>query len=45
MVSQGALIAIGINEEGYREILGIKLGDSESGATWSEFFTWLKGRG
>ncbi len=45
VVSQGALIAIGINEEGYREILGIKIGDSESEATWSEFFTWLKGRG
>lgn len=45
VVSQGALIAIGINEEGYREILGLKIGDSESEATWSEFFTWLKGRG
>ena len=45
VVSQSALIAIGINEEGYREILGIKIGDSESEATWSEFLTWLKGRG
>jgi putative transposase len=45
VVSQGALIAIGINEEGYREILGLKIGDSESEATWSEFLTWLKGRG
>ncbi len=31
--SQGALIAIGVNEEGYREILGLKIGDSESEAT------------
>jgi putative transposase len=45
VLSQGALIAIAVNEEGYREILGMKIGDSESEATWSEFFTWLKGRG
>ncbi len=45
VLSQGALIAIGINEEGYREILGIKIGDSESEATWSDFLIWLKGRG
>ena len=43
--SQGALIAIGVNEEGYREILGLKIGDSESEATWSDFLVWLKGRG
>ncbi len=43
--SQGALIAIGVNEEGYREILGLKIGNSESEATWSDFFIWLKGRG
>lgn len=40
--SRAAMIATGINEEGYREILGIKLGDSESEASWSEFFSWLK---
>ncbi len=37
-------IATGINEEGYREILGIMLGDSESEASWSEFCSWLKQR-
>jgi putative transposase len=45
VVSQGALIAIGVNEEGYREILGLKIGDSESEATWSGFFIWLKSSG
>jgi transposase-like protein len=40
-----ALIAIGINAAGYREILGIQLGDSESEASWSTFFAWLKRRG
>lgn len=45
VLSQAALIAIAVNEQGYREVLGIKIGDSESEATWSEFLTWLKGRG
>jgi putative transposase len=40
-----ALIAIGINATGYREILGIQLGDSESEGSWSTFFAWLKRRG
>ncbi|CAM3559897.1 hypothetical protein HYSC106933_10660 [Hydrogenibacillus schlegelii] len=43
--SRGALIGIGINTEGYREVLGLMLGDSESEASWSEFFSWLKSRG
>jgi putative transposase len=40
-----ALIAMGINAAGYREILGIQLGDSESEGSWSTFFGWLKRRG
>jgi putative transposase len=43
--SCSALIATGINEDGYREILGLQLGDSESERSWMDFFTWLKGRG
>jgi putative transposase len=42
---QSVLIATGINALGYREILGMQLGDSESEATWGSFFAWLKGRG
>ncbi|NYE56722.1 IS256 family transposase [Carboxydothermus ferrireducens] len=42
---RGVLIAVGVNEEGYREVLGIMLGDSESEESWSEFFSWLKQRG
>src|SRR5690554_6694184 len=38
------MIAIGINTEGYREVLGLMLGDSESEASWSQFFSWLKSR-
>src|SRR5258708_5016581 len=40
-----ALVAMGVNEQGYREILGLQLGDSESERSWMAFFTWLKGRG
>ena len=40
-----ALIASGVNEEGYREVLGLQIGDSESEASWSELFVWLKQRG
>ena len=43
--SQSVLIATGINAQGYREILGLQIGDSESEATWGNFFSWLKGRG
>ena len=42
--SRSALIAIGVNEAGYREVLGLMLGDSESEVSWTEFFTWLKSR-
>jgi len=43
--TQSVLIACGINREGYREVLGLAIGDSESEASWSEFFAWLKSRG
>ncbi|MDT2238042.1 transposase [Paenibacillus larvae] len=43
--SRGIMIAIGVNTEGYREVLGLMLGDTESEAVESEFFSSLKGRG
>ncbi|WP_024985211.1 IS256 family transposase [Brevibacillus borstelensis] len=43
--SRGALIGMGVNTDGYREGLGVMLGDSESEASWSEFFGWLKSPG
>lgn len=43
--SKGVLIAIGIREDGYRELLGYEIGDSESYATWSDLFQQLKSRG
>jgi putative transposase len=42
---QSLLLATGINREGYREILGLFLGDSESETSWSAFFSALKLRG
>jgi putative transposase len=43
--SRGLLIAIGINEEGYREVIGFQLANSESENSWGEFFGSLKERG
>ena len=43
--SRGLLIAIGINEEGYREVIGFQLANSESESCWGEFFSSLKERG
>jgi len=40
-----AMIATGVNEQGYREILGLMLGDSESETSWGSLFAWLKQRG
>ncbi|EQD53055.1 transposase, mutator type, partial [mine drainage metagenome] len=45
VVSKAALIASAIRADGVREIWGIQIGDSESFATWDDFFKWLKGRG
>jgi putative transposase len=42
--SRSALLAIGVNETGYREILGLQLGDSEAERSWMDYFVWLKGR-
>ncbi|HEX8034420.1 MAG TPA: transposase [Ktedonobacterales bacterium] len=42
MRARSARIACGINAAGYREILGIQLGDSESEGSWTAFFAWLK---
>ncbi len=39
------LVAIAVNEEGYREVLGAAEGMKEDKASWMSFFQWLKGRG
>lgn len=45
VVTYSVLIAIGVNAEGYRELIGFQIGDSESEATWSKLFANLKDRG
>ena len=39
------LVAIGVNDEGYREILGAAEGMKEDHESWKNIFVWLKGRG
>ncbi len=45
IVSKAGLLVSGINAEGYREVLGLRMGDSESEGFWRDMFDWLKGRG
>ncbi|HHD78070.1 MAG TPA: IS256 family transposase, partial [Epsilonproteobacteria bacterium] len=44
-VSKAVMIAIGVNEEGYREILDIAPMESEAVSTYEDFFDGLKERG
>jgi len=39
------LVAVGVNEEGYREILGVSEGIKEDKASWCIFLRYLKERG
>ena len=39
------LVAIAVNEDGFREVLGAADGMKEDNASWINFFQWLCGRG
>ena len=39
------MVAIGVNSEGRREIVGCAEGFTESKESWKEFLLWLRGRG
>ena len=39
------LVAVGVNDEGYREILGIAEGSREDKESWTNFLRYLKDRG
>ncbi len=39
------LVAIGVNEEGYREVLGVSEGFKENYDSWLAFIRWLMSRG
>jgi transposase-like protein len=45
VVSQGVLVVVGISEEGYREVLGAWMADSETETSWGQVFAELKQRG
>jgi len=44
IVPQSVLLVVGIDHEGYREVLGVWCADSESEASWSMVFRELKER-
>jgi hypothetical protein len=45
IVSHAVLIAIGIDWDGRRQILGVELANRESRSSWSDFLRGLKARG
>lgn len=45
VMSKAVLIVGGIRSDGYRDVLGVSVGDAESAATWNELFAALKRRG
>lgn len=45
VVSQAVVIATGVRSDGWREVLGFAVGDSEDGAFWTAFLRGLKARG
>lgn len=45
VLSDAVLVVTGVREDGYRQHLGVWMGDTESEATWSKVFDDLKDRG
>jgi putative transposase len=45
IVSQAVLMAIGIDWEGRRQVLGVELANRESASSWRDFLLGLKARG
>lgn len=45
VIKRALLVAVGIDERGYRHILGLTVAAKESEDTWYEFFSSLKQRG
>src|SRR3954471_21765607 len=45
VVNAVVVLATGVNGDGHREILGIRVATSETGAAWNEFFADLVARG
>jgi putative transposase len=45
LVSRAVVVDTGVTMDGLREVLGYAVGDSESGALWTEFLRSLRARG
>jgi len=45
VINAVVLIATGVNGDGHREVLGMRVATSETGAAWNEFFADLVARG
>ena len=45
IISVAAIIAVAVNTDGRREIIGLKIGPSEAETFWTDFLRSLKGRG
>ena len=45
IVSKAVIIAVGLNQDGHREVLGIDIGPSEAETFWTEFLRKLVRRG
>lgn len=45
VVKTSVLLATGVNNEGYRELLGVQVATAESTVSWTGFFRDLKARG
>ncbi len=45
VVSQGVLLVSGVRQDGYRELVGVEVADTESEATYEQLFRQLKDRG
>ena len=45
VVNAVVLVATGVNGDGHREVLGLRVATSETGAAWNEFFADLVARG
>lgn len=45
MINTVVLLATGVNNDGHREVLGLRVATSETGSAWNEFFVDLVARG
>jgi putative transposase len=45
VINAVVLLAVGVNGDGHREVLGMRVATSETGSAWNEFFADLVARG